>query len=212
MVRQIEYILGQFSKEEEKQEESRSDEEENFDNEEEDEEYSEFEELEIDQDIVTRGMTTGEVLLSSEFAQVTQGDEPKLPIQLENIQQAEESESQTELKGKRTHTPLKYPQYNMAQGERKEPTGESKKQEKFPSGMLSRDKIPRTPIPSEKLEQAKKENELIRKNAFYVHLNEEANPKKQKVKHAHARIESVPEERKETFVIKKEDAALVFNF
>eukprot|EP00826_Nyctotherus_ovalis_P008741 TRINITY_DN1226_c0_g3_i6.p1 TRINITY_DN1226_c0_g3~~TRINITY_DN1226_c0_g3_i6.p1 ORF type:complete len:697 (-),score=219.60 TRINITY_DN1226_c0_g3_i6:239-2329(-) len=57
-----------------------------------------------------------------------------------------------------------------------------KRDKEVPLEMESRPKIPRTPIPEEKLEKVKKENEKIRKNSMHVYINEEANIKKQKMR------------------------------
>ena len=50
---------------------------------------------------------------------------------------------------------------------------------RIPSAMKARPKIPRTPIPLDKLEQVKKQNEEILRNAVYIQKNEGANKKKQ---------------------------------
>lgn len=57
-----------------------------------------------------------------------------------------------------------------------------KRDKEVPLEMESRPKIPRTPIPEEKLEKVKKENERIRKNSMHVYINEEANIKKQRMR------------------------------
>eukprot|EP01022_Parablepharisma_sp_SALTPOND_P008149 TRINITY_DN135286_c0_g1_i1.p2 TRINITY_DN135286_c0_g1~~TRINITY_DN135286_c0_g1_i1.p2 ORF type:complete len:389 (+),score=50.21 TRINITY_DN135286_c0_g1_i1:2241-3407(+) len=60
---------------------------------------------------------------------------------------------------------------------------------RIPSAMRARPKIPRTPIPMEKLEQAKRENEELYKNAMHIHKNEFANKKKQLNKHGNDRVD-----------------------
>ena len=50
---------------------------------------------------------------------------------------------------------------------------------RIPSAMRARPKIPRTPIPTQKLDQVKKENQEILKNAIYIQKNPQSNKKKQ---------------------------------
>jgi hypothetical protein len=50
----------------------------------------------------------------------------------------------------------------------------------MPIEMQSKPKIPRTPIPSDELEEVRKENELIKKS-IQIRVNEEANIKKRRV-------------------------------
>lgn len=49
---------------------------------------------------------------------------------------------------------------------------------RIPSAMRARPKIPRTPIPNHKLEQVKKENQEILRNAAHVQKNPQTNKKK----------------------------------
>eukprot|EP00826_Nyctotherus_ovalis_P033607 TRINITY_DN2732_c0_g1_i3.p1 TRINITY_DN2732_c0_g1~~TRINITY_DN2732_c0_g1_i3.p1 ORF type:complete len:255 (+),score=101.70 TRINITY_DN2732_c0_g1_i3:1834-2598(+) len=49
---------------------------------------------------------------------------------------------------------------------------------RIPSAMRARPKIPRTPIPNQKLEQVRKENQEILRNAVHVQKNPQSNKKK----------------------------------
>ena len=68
---------------------------------------------------------------------------------------------------------------------------------RIPSAMRARPKIPRTPIPMDKLEQAKKANEELFKNAMYIQKNENANKKKQ--------LSRLPGEEVKPTVVKEEE-------
>ena len=50
---------------------------------------------------------------------------------------------------------------------------------RIPSAMKARPKIPRTPIPLDRLEQIKRQNEELLRNAVHIQKNEGANKKKQ---------------------------------
>ena len=114
MARQIQYIMKQLDKEDgsEEEEEGQSDDEEeptgNDDAAE--EEYSDHDELEIDKDIVTRGIPTGETLLLSEFGINVTEDQTRrskdydsssqLPIVETEKESDKEEEKTIEKKGK----------------------------------------------------------------------------------------------------------------
>lgn len=69
-----------------------------------------------------------------------------------------------------------------------------------PTAMQSKPKIPRTPIPDDKLEKIRKENELIRQS-MQIRVNEEANIKKRK---------AMPENKRERNVFEAKESPVLF--
>ncbi len=203
MARQIQYIMKQFDKADtqEDDEEDQSDEEEepagNNENGTEEEDGSDRSEAEIDKDIVSRGIPTGESLLMSEFGVTQESKDYDSSSQQPIVENEKESDRDDEVR----ETPAKEtlreeiknpeePQISPLAARLPTPAVFPEKRpqrelgpERVPSAMQSRPKIPRTPIPSEKLEQVKKENAMIRQNAVHVYVNESANLKKQKIVH-----------------------------
>ncbi len=232
MARQIQYIMKQLNKKDsqEDEDEGQSEEEEEPQGPNEEEEYSDYEELDVDQEIVGRGVPTGERLLLGEFG-LAVSEEPmqksredydsssQQPI-VENEKESDRSElpGDSRAPSKEKFEPPVESKKNLAeeiknfeptprQQQAKEiveppsdsnrlptPIAKPEEAERVPIAMQSRPKIPRTPIPTEKLEQVKKENEVLRQYAVHVYVNENANIKKQKI--AHGQPGAEPEESK----------------
>jgi len=72
---------------------------------------------------------------------------------------------------------------------------------RIPSAMRARPKIPRTPIPLDRLEQARRANEDLLMNGYYVQKNESASKKKQVFK-------PMPKESEEKQMYPKEEDPL----
>ena len=193
-ISQIEVVIKQLNKENNDQiNEDSSSEEEISDHYE--DPCEKISEMEIDQDIVSHGIATGEMLLATEFGlentttEVAHSDKiiqnegresnsstpkPNYLTKAEaRLRASRELHENTSSDGEEISTPIAQLNPDV-------------KREKVPTGMQSKPLIPRTPIPMEKLEQGKKENELIRQS-LNIRLNEEAKIKKRK---------QIPEENK----------------
>jgi hypothetical protein len=143
-----------------------------------DEEYESVGEIEQDEDIIARGILTGEALLKAEFG----------PEREESKDIIECNEPKHELKiskesGSREQAKIDEESYVSGYGNPETPIVVEKQvsEARIPTAMKSRPKIPRTPIPEERLRQVRKENEEFKKNAMHIYVNEEANLKKQRM-------------------------------
>lgn len=226
IAKQIQYILQQLDKpDSEQDEEAPTDDEEPAGTDDGiEEEYSDVDEQEIDKDIVSRGIPTGETLLISEFGMPTGSTphdvSPRDSSLNQPIAETEKESDKDESSDRKIAQILEFPLIeevkNASVKDEQKPqkkglqeivyypsipdnahrvptpivaktdvTPKEQKSEesneRVPTAMQSRPKIPRTPIPEEKLEQAKKENELFRKQALHIYVNEGANLKKRKM-------------------------------
>lgn len=170
-----------------------------------DEEYDSVGEIEPDEDITAHGILTGEALLQSEFGsheERVEGmnidkkeskrreenfldyQEPK--VELRPLNDEEKSIEEVKVESEASHS-----EDLNSSGRLETPVGLEKKadEERVPTAMQSRPKIPRTPLPEDKLKQAQRENQLLKNNAIHVYVNQQANVKKQKMIQQSARGE-----------------------
>lgn len=175
---QLMYILKKLS--EEPEDNMPSDEEE-CGADETDDEISYYEEdAEEDKEINANGLPKGEDLLLGEFLASTDDAMQQSKTIAEKLavkvsESAGENQEIKEGKQNRPTTPI-------GAGEENPIKKAAAADARIPSAMRARPKIPRTPIPVDKIEQAKKESEELFKNVLYVR-NENSNKKKQLAKH-----------------------------
>ena len=148
-----------------------------------DDEISYYEEdAEEDKEINANGLPKGEDLLLGEFLASTDDAMQQSKTIAEKLirswekylSQAGENQEIKEGKQNRPTTPI-------GAGEENPIKKAAAADARIPSAMRARPKIPRTPIPVDKMEQAKKESEELFKNVLYVR-NENSNKKKAKLK------------------------------
>jgi len=167
IAKQITYMLGQL--ENDTSDSYPSDEEDNGGEEsEEDISYYAEETDDLTSSNGKTGVVAGEELLLSEFlASTEEALQQSKTISQQMAISGPEEITEPEEKKDRPVTPINGLPENR-------PVIDSR----IPSAMRARPKIPRTPIPIDRLEQAKKANEEFMKQATHIHINEHANKKK----------------------------------
>ncbi len=153
---QLRFMLGQLQASDEEQPDYGSDEEEKPGDETEDDISYCPEDEEEDKEMSGKGIQTGEELLLGEFLAST--EDALQQSRIISQQMASRKVSPTNLGADRPVTPVS--------GAAKNPMPPV--DIRVPSAMRARPKIPRTPIPVERLEQVRKENTEILHNAVHV--------------------------------------------
>ena len=142
------------------------------------EEYESVSGSEHDEDIIARRKLTDEALLKAEFG--TEKEESKSIIEYNEskceVDISKESDLGEQVKMDKESYASDYEKPETSVVEEKQAN-----ESRIPTAMKSRPKIPRTPIPEDKLIQIRKENEEFKKNAMHIYVKEEANLKKQKM-------------------------------
>eukprot|EP00826_Nyctotherus_ovalis_P032248 TRINITY_DN2600_c0_g2_i4.p1 TRINITY_DN2600_c0_g2~~TRINITY_DN2600_c0_g2_i4.p1 ORF type:complete len:255 (-),score=63.09 TRINITY_DN2600_c0_g2_i4:177-941(-) len=156
-----------------------------------DEEYDSIGEIEPDEDIAAHRILTGEALLQSEFGLLKGEAEIKCNVTYVGKSKSREEDSldyrepKVEVKpAKDEEKYIEEVKVDEVESERSETPVILEKEvdeERVPTAMQPRPRIPRTPIPEDRLKQVQRENEKLKKNAMHVYVNEEANVKKQKM-------------------------------